>query len=43
MNETHPNIRKVTDARAAAGARGSVRVLPVAAPTAAAAAAQLGC
>jgi prolyl-tRNA editing enzyme YbaK/EbsC (Cys-tRNA(Pro) deacylase) len=43
VNETHPNIRKVNDALAAAGARGSVRVLPDAAPTAAAAAAQLGC
>ncbi len=43
MNETHPNIRKVSDALAAAGARGTVRVLPDPAPTAAAAAAQLGC
>jgi prolyl-tRNA editing enzyme YbaK/EbsC (Cys-tRNA(Pro) deacylase) len=43
VNETHPNIRKVNDALAAAGARGTVRVLPDAAPTAAAAAAQLGC
>lgn len=43
MNETHPNIRKVSDALAAAGARGTVRILPDPAPTAAAAAAQLGC
>ena len=43
MNETHPNIRRVSDALAAAGARGTVRVLPDPAPTAAAAAAQLGC
>lgn len=39
----HPNIRRVTDALAAAGATGEVRILPDAAPTAAAAAAQLGC
>jgi prolyl-tRNA editing enzyme YbaK/EbsC (Cys-tRNA(Pro) deacylase) len=43
VNETHPNIRKVSDALAAAGARGTVRILPDPAPTAAAAAAQLGC
>ncbi len=43
MNETHPNIRKVSDALAAAGIRGEVRILPEAAPTAAAAAAQVGC
>ena len=43
MNETHPNIRKVSDALAAAGVRGTVRILPDPAPTAAAAAAQLGC
>ncbi len=43
MNETHPNIRRVSEALAAAGARGTVRVLPDPAPTAAAAAAQLGC
>jgi prolyl-tRNA editing enzyme YbaK/EbsC (Cys-tRNA(Pro) deacylase) len=43
VNETHPNIRRVTDALTAAGATGSVRILPDAAPTAAAAAAQLGC
>jgi prolyl-tRNA editing enzyme YbaK/EbsC (Cys-tRNA(Pro) deacylase) len=43
VTETHPNIRKVSDALAAAGARGTVRVLPDPAPTAAAAAAQLGC
>ena len=43
MNETHPNIRKVSDALAEAGARGTVRILPDPAPTAAAAAAQLGC
>jgi prolyl-tRNA editing enzyme YbaK/EbsC (Cys-tRNA(Pro) deacylase) len=43
VNETHPNIGKVSEALAAAGARGTVRVLPDPAPTAAAAAAQLGC
>ena len=43
MNETHPNIRKVSDALAAAGVRGQVRILPEAAPTAAAAAEQVGC
>ena len=43
MNDTHPNIRKVSDALAAAGVRGTVRILPDPAPTAAAAAAQLGC
>lgn len=43
MNETHPNIRKVSDALAAAGVQGQVRILPDAAPTAAAAAAQVGC
>jgi prolyl-tRNA editing enzyme YbaK/EbsC (Cys-tRNA(Pro) deacylase) len=43
VNETHPNIRKVSDALAEAGARGTVRILPDPAPTAAAAAAQLGC
>jgi prolyl-tRNA editing enzyme YbaK/EbsC (Cys-tRNA(Pro) deacylase) len=43
VNETHPNIRRVSEALAAAGARGTVRVLPDPAPTAAAAAAQLGC
>lgn len=43
MNETHANIRKVTEALAAAGATGAVRILPEAAPTAAAAAEQLGC
>jgi prolyl-tRNA editing enzyme YbaK/EbsC (Cys-tRNA(Pro) deacylase) len=43
VNDTHPNIRRVTDALAAAGASGAVRILPDAAPTAAAAAEQLGC
>ena len=43
MNETHPNIRKVSEALRAAGVRGEVRILPEAAPTAAAAAAQVGC
>jgi prolyl-tRNA editing enzyme YbaK/EbsC (Cys-tRNA(Pro) deacylase) len=43
VNETHPNIRKVSDALTAAGVRGQVRILPEAAPTAAAAAAQVGC
>lgn len=43
MNEPHPNIQRVADALAAAGATGSVRILANPAPTAAAAAEQLGC
>ena len=43
MNETHPNIRKVSEALETAGVRGEVRILPEAAPTASAAAAQVGC
>jgi prolyl-tRNA editing enzyme YbaK/EbsC (Cys-tRNA(Pro) deacylase) len=39
----HPNIQKVAADLAAAGAAGQIRVLEEAAPTAAAAAAQLGC
>lgn len=39
----HPNVRTVTAALRAAGAIGEVVVLPDSAPTAAAAAAQLGC
>ncbi|WP_432949501.1 YbaK/EbsC family protein [Kribbella sp. CA-253562] len=40
---THPNVQRVADALAAAGATGEIRILDEAAPTAAAAAAQLGC
>jgi prolyl-tRNA editing enzyme YbaK/EbsC (Cys-tRNA(Pro) deacylase) len=39
----HPNITRVADALSAAGATGEIRILPDAAPTAAAAAEQLGC
>ena len=39
---THPSVRKVVDALAAAGATGEIRVLPDEARTAAVAAAQLG-
>ncbi len=39
----HPNIDKVAGALRAAGATGEIRILPDAAPTAAAAAEQLGC
>lgn len=39
----HPAVRRVADALSAAGAEGQVRALPEPAPTAAAAAAQLGC
>jgi prolyl-tRNA editing enzyme YbaK/EbsC (Cys-tRNA(Pro) deacylase) len=41
--EAHPNIQRVAADLAAAGATGAIRILPDAAPTAAAAAAQLGC
>ena len=40
---THPNIERVTAALRAGGAEGEIKILPDAAPTAAAAAAQLGC
>ncbi|HET6296683.1 MAG TPA: YbaK/EbsC family protein [Kribbella sp.] len=40
---THPNVQKVTDALAAAGATGEIRILDEGVPTAAAAAAALGC
>ncbi|MGH3461212.1 MAG: YbaK/EbsC family protein [Kribbellaceae bacterium] len=43
MNDSHPSIQRVAEALAAAGATGVIRVLPDAAPTAAAAAEQLGC
>lgn len=43
MNDSHPSIQRVAEALAAAGATGVIRVLPDAAPTAAAAAQQLGC
>lgn len=43
MPHDHPNVRAVTAALRAAGATGEVVVLPDSAPTAAAAAAQLGC
>ena len=43
MNDSHPSIQRVAKALAAAGATGVIRVLPDAAPTAAAAAEQLGC
>jgi prolyl-tRNA editing enzyme YbaK/EbsC (Cys-tRNA(Pro) deacylase) len=40
---THPNVQLVADALEAAGATGVIRILDEAVPTAAAAAAQLGC
>lgn len=40
---THPNIERVTAALDSHGATGQIKILPDAAPTAAAAAAQLGC
>ena len=40
---SHPTVRRVSEWLRAAGVRGEVVVLPEAAPTAAAAAAQLGC
>ncbi|ADB31929.1 YbaK/prolyl-tRNA synthetase associated region [Kribbella flavida DSM 17836] len=40
---SHPNVQRVADALRAAGATGEIRILDEAAPTAAAAAAQLGC
>jgi prolyl-tRNA editing enzyme YbaK/EbsC (Cys-tRNA(Pro) deacylase) len=40
---THPNVQRVADALAAAGATGEIRILDEAVPTAAAAAAELGC
>ncbi|GAA1512735.1 YbaK/EbsC family protein [Kribbella lupini] len=40
---THPNVQRVADALAAAGANGRIRILDEAVPTAAAAAAELGC
>ncbi|GAA1605515.1 YbaK/EbsC family protein [Kribbella sancticallisti] len=40
---THPNVKLVADALAAAGATGEIRILDEAVPTAAAAAAELGC
>jgi len=43
VNDSHPSIQRVAEALAAAGATGVIRVLPDAAPTAAAAAEQLGC
>ncbi len=43
MAHDHPNVRTVSAALAAAGIGGQVVVLPDSAPTAAAAAAQLGC
>ncbi len=43
MNDSHPSIQRVAEALAAAGATGVIRILPDAAPTAAAAAEQLGC
>jgi len=39
----HPKVRRVADALAAAGATGEIRILDEAVPTAAAAAAELGC
>ncbi|TCN42991.1 prolyl-tRNA editing enzyme YbaK/EbsC (Cys-tRNA(Pro) deacylase) [Kribbella orskensis] len=39
----HPNVQRVADALAAAGATGEIRILDEAVPTAAAAAAELGC
>ena len=43
MNDSHPSIQRVAEALAAGGATCVIRVLPDAAPTAAAAAEQLGC
>ncbi len=43
MAHDHPNVRTVTDVLTRAGVTGQVVVLPDSAPTAAAAAAQLGC
>lgn len=40
---THPNVQRVADALAAAGATGEIKILDDAVPTAAAAAAELGC
>ena len=40
---THPNVQLVADALAAAGATGEIKILDDAVPTAAAAAAELGC
>ncbi|MDX6585358.1 MAG: hypothetical protein QOI10_4542, partial [Solirubrobacterales bacterium] len=40
---THPNVQLVADALEAAGATGVIRILDEAVPTAAAAAAELGC
>ncbi|ONI69748.1 aminoacyl-tRNA deacylase [Kribbella sp. ALI-6-A] len=40
---THPNVQRVADALAAAGATVEIRILDEAVPTAAAAAAELGC
>ena len=40
---THPSVLKVADALTAAGATGEIRILDEAVPTAAAAAAELGC
>ncbi|GAB2584626.1 YbaK/EbsC family protein [Kribbella endophytica] len=40
---THPNVQRVADALAAAGATGEIRILDEAVPTAAAAAEELGC
>jgi prolyl-tRNA editing enzyme YbaK/EbsC (Cys-tRNA(Pro) deacylase) len=40
---THPNVQRVADALAAAGATGEIHILDEAVPTAAAAAAELGC
>ncbi len=39
----HPNVQRVADALQAAGATGEIRILDEAVPTAAAAAAELGC
>jgi prolyl-tRNA editing enzyme YbaK/EbsC (Cys-tRNA(Pro) deacylase) len=40
---THPNVQRVADALTAAGATGEIKILDEAVPTAAAAAAELGC
>ena len=40
---THPNVKLVSEALTAAGATGEIRILDEAVPTAAAAAAELGC
>ncbi len=40
---THPNVQLVADALAAAGATGEIKILDDAVPTAASAAAELGC